>query len=119
MNGAGDECTVAAGISEPSEVFGSTNPPAGQEREPGHRVAHARDERKIESRAGADTREVNHDDGAHTGVGRSPGNNVSRLVGGGFINDSGSHNRFPVAQIETERHAVAADRGADLCERAV
>ena len=84
----GDERTVAAGIRESIEVFGSTNSPAGQERQTGHRLAHARDERKIESRAGADTREVNHDDGTDAGVGRSPGNNVSRLVVGGLINDS-------------------------------
>ena len=80
MQRGGDERAVTPGIGEPRDVLEPANAAAGQQRHPGRGGAHACNQPQVEARAGADARQIDHDDGAGAGIGGARGQQMHRLA---------------------------------------
>ncbi len=69
MERRGDERAVTPGISESQNVVRPADAAAGQQRQRRCGLPHASDQPEVESRAGADARQVDHDHGPGSGGG--------------------------------------------------
>ena len=114
MKGRGDERAVAPQSGELLEVLRIPDAAAGDERHTRGGVPHVRDQPFIESSAASDARQVDHDHRACTRGHCAGGNDMPRLV----ASDLTAHRRqgFAVSEIKAERHAIAAESGADLVQ---
>lgn len=122
MERRGDERAITPSISESRNVIRPADAAAGQQRQRRCGLPHASDQPEVESRAGADAREVDHDHSPDPGGGGARGKHLCRLVGRNATDHAGGlrkDDRLAVAQVETEGNAVTADGRADLCERVV
>ena len=122
MERRGDERAVTPGISEPQNVVPPANAAARQQRQRRCGLPHASDQPEVESRAGADAREVDHDHSPDSGGGGARGKHLRRLVGRNAADHASgvrTDDRLAVAQVETEGDAVTSNGRADLSERVV
>src|SRR4029077_1509438 len=85
---------------------------ACEQREPGRRFPDAGDQFEIQPTARADTRKVDHDDASRASI-CGPGRELLRRL----TRDVVAGDRLAAAQIEAERHVLAADAGANRMER--
>jgi len=122
MERSGDERAVTPSISESRNVVRPADAAAGQQCQRRCGRSHASDHPEVESRAGADAREVDHDHSPDPGGGGARGKHLCRLVGRNAAGHAGrlrKDDRLAVAQVETEGDAVTANGRADLSERVV
>ena len=122
MERRGDERAVTPGISESQNVVRPADAAAGQQGQRRRGLPHASDQPEVESRAGADAREIDHDHSPDPGGGGAGGQYLCRLVGRNATDHASGlrkDDRLAVAQVETEGDAVTADFRADPSKRVV
>jgi len=117
-----DQRAVTPSISESQNVVRPADAAPGQQRQRRCGRPHASNQPEVESQAGADAPEVDHDHSSDPGGGGDRGKHLCRLVRWNATDSAGGlrkDERLAVAQVKTEGDSVTADGRADLSKRVV
>jgi hypothetical protein len=114
VKGRGDERAVASKARELLEIVRIPDAAAGDERHTRSGVSHVCNHPSIESSAASNAREIDHDQRACARGACAGGNGMGALVASNLA--ARPRHRFAVAQIQAERHPIAAESGTDLVQ---
>jgi hypothetical protein len=109
----GNEHTVAARSGKAHQIVGSSYAATSQQPRAWCRFAHTADESEVDPDIHTDLRQIEHDDGRHTSVGRAHSHGVSRES----MHDVGISQEKSISDVETEGDALTVDGRADVVER--